>query len=93
MKVLKNIDYILLLFLAIVMIILVSLQVLNRILPFRAFWTLELLKYSLGAGVWMGVSVAVKENKHIELSNIARSFQLDKLRDLFPRRCAGPCRN
>ena len=65
-----DLDYVLLFILSIVLLVLVTIQVLNRIFPFRGFWTLELLTYTMGAMVWMGISVAVKENKHIAVENL-----------------------
>lgn len=65
-----DLDYVLLFVLSVALLVLVTIQVLNRIFPFRGFWTLELLTYTMGAMVWMGVSVAVKENKHIAVENL-----------------------
>ncbi len=44
----------------------VMLQILTRILPFRAFsWTNELGEMLLAALIWIGISAAVKSNSHI----------------------------
>ncbi len=77
-----DLDYVLLLGLSIVLLVLVTIQVLNRIFPFRGFWTLELLTYTMGAMVWMGISVAVKENKHIAVENLL-SFMPPKAKKFF----------
>lgn len=71
-----DLDYIILLILGIFMIILVMIQVLNRLLPFRGFWTLELLRFVLGATVWVGISTAIKENQHISMDNLEKRLPL-----------------
>jgi len=65
-----DLDYILLILLGIALIVLVIIQVTNRIIPFRGYWTLELLTFTLGGSVWMGVSTAIKEDKHINMNNL-----------------------
>ena len=53
----------------------VILQILSRIIPGNALpWTVEVGESGLGALIWFGISVAVRNNNHVGFDLLVRSF-------------------
>ncbi len=65
-RIIDNIDSVLVGIIMAIIFVDVMLQISTRILPIRAFaWTNELGEIMLSALIWFGVSAAVKTNNHI----------------------------
>ena len=66
LRIIDNIDGVLVGIIMAIIFIDVMLQISTRVLPIRAFaWTNELGEIMLSAPIWFGVSAAVKTNNHI----------------------------
>ena len=58
----------------------VILQILSRVIPGNALpWTVEVGEVGLGALIWFGISVAVRDNNHVRFDLVVRGFP-DKMK-------------
>ncbi|WP_020610967.1 TRAP transporter small permease [Sediminispirochaeta bajacaliforniensis] len=72
---LGNLDYFIQPILMIILLAAALLQVLYRFVPFvHTPWTLELITYLFSASVWLGISIAVKENSHVGILAVYSRF-------------------
>ena len=81
-----HIDYALEPVLIIPLLLAALLQVLYRFVPFvNVPWTLELITFLYSASVWVGISIAIRENSHIGIEAIYRRFpyRVKKIARLF----------
>jgi len=68
----------------------VLLQIVSRVTPGNALpWTVEVGESGLGALIWFGISVAVRNNNHVQFDLLVRSFRkgLKKAVGLFGYLC------
>jgi TRAP-type transport system small permease protein len=72
-RVIKNIDEYVAIFIMVVILVVVLLQILSRIIPGDALpWTLELGEMLLGALIWMTISVGVVKNTHVSFDLVIK---------------------
>lgn len=84
LHIIKNLDYYSQPVLMIALLATALLQVLYRFVPFiHTPWTLELITFLFSASVWMGISIAVKENANVGIMSIY---------DRFPRKMRICCK-
>jgi len=82
--IIKNLDYYLQPVLMITLLAIALLQVLYRFIPFiQTPWTLELITFLFSGSVWMGISIAVKENANVGILAVY---------NLFPRKLQICCK-
>lgn len=75
LNIIKNFDYYIQPVLMITLLAAALLQVLYRFVPFiQTPWTLELITFLFSGSVWMGISLAVKENANVGIMSVYDRF-------------------
>lgn len=76
-KFFANIDYMVQPVFMVSLLLAALFQVLYRFVPFiKAPWTLELIKFLFSGSVWLGISIAIKEDAHVGIKAVYRHFPL-----------------